>query len=351
MKENFIISWNVRGLGKSEKRLAVKRLLRNSKTKLLFIQETKKQVVDNRLFGQLCGRNFNGGHLFSPSVGAAGGILSIWNLDFFDCESNRVTQHFVALMGKVIPADFKCMVINVYASNTVTERLGLFNELKQLIEDINLHVILGGDFNEVLSLEERVGVKTHKKGIKDFGIFIDGLGLIDLPLHEGKFTWSNYRDVPACSRLDRFLISVNILVRWPNLFQLMLPKNISDHNPIVLSFLVKDWGPRPFKWFYHLADDKALADRINEERLLSAGEGIEQMLRRCKTVTKEWVSLYYGKARDEIDKIEARCAELESSILNGNSDQNLVRELNVNRGKLWECLRREEREWIQKSRI
>ncbi|KAL4278435.1 hypothetical protein GQ457_03G038090 [Hibiscus cannabinus] len=351
MKENFIISWNVRGLDKLEKRLAVKRLLRNSKTKLLFIQETKKQVVDSRLFGQLCGHNFNGGHLFSPSVGAAGGILSIWNLDFFVCESNRVTQHFVALMGKIIPADFNCMVINVYAPNSVTERLGVFNELKQLIEVINLPVILGGDFNEVLSLEERVGVNTHKKGIKDFGLFIDGLGLIDLPSHEGKFTWSNYRDVPACSRLDRFLISAAFLDRWPNLFQSLLPKNISDHNPIVISFLDINWGPRPFKWFDHLADDKALADKINEECLLSVGEGIRQMLRRCKTVTKEWVSLYYGKARDEISNIEARCAELENAILNGSSEQSLVRELNVNRGKLWECLRREEREWIQKSRI
>ncbi|KAL4383574.1 hypothetical protein GQ457_15G020780 [Hibiscus cannabinus] len=254
-------------------------------------------------------------------------------------------------MGKIIPADFNCMVINVYAPNSVTERLGVFNELKQLIEVINLPVILGGDFNEVLSLEERVGVNTHKKGIKDFGLFIDGLGLIDLPLHEGKFTWSNYRDVPACTRLDRFLISAAFLDRWPNLFQSLLPKNISDHNPIVISFLDINWGPRPFKWFDHLADDKALADKINEECLLSVGEGIGQMLRRCKTVTKEWVSLYYGKARDEISNIEARCAELENAILNGSSEQRLVRELNVNRGKLWECLRREEREWIQKSRI
>ncbi|KAK8663774.1 hypothetical protein V6N13_083579 [Hibiscus sabdariffa] len=224
-------------------------------------------------------------------------------------------------MGKVIPAGFNCMVINVYATNSVTKRSGLFNDLKQLFEEINLPVILGGDFNEVLALEERTGVKSHKKGIKDFGLFIDGLGLIDLPFHGGKFTWCNFRDVPACRRLDRFLILANILDRWPELFLSMLPKNILDHNPIVLSLLDKDWGPRPFKWFDHLADDKALVDSINEKCLMTAGKGIRQILRSCKTVAKEWVSLYYGKASDEINKIEARCTDLECHILNDRGRQ------------------------------
>lgn len=37
----IIVSWNVRGLGRPEKRLAVKKLVRRHKVEFLMLQETK----------------------------------------------------------------------------------------------------------------------------------------------------------------------------------------------------------------------------------------------------------------------------------------------------------------------
>ncbi|KAK3205182.1 hypothetical protein Dsin_019228 [Dipteronia sinensis] len=70
------------------------------------------------------------------------------------------------------------------------------------------------------------------------------------------FTWSNFRDSAAWSRLDLFLISPILLSWLPNLRQRGLPRSVSDHNPIVLDIPKKDWGPTSFRFFNCWLDNK-----------------------------------------------------------------------------------------------
>ena len=48
-----IISWNVRGLGSSNKRRVIKDFLRLEKSDVVMIQETKKEKCDRRLVGSV----------------------------------------------------------------------------------------------------------------------------------------------------------------------------------------------------------------------------------------------------------------------------------------------------------
>ncbi|KAL8557528.1 hypothetical protein ACS0TY_004824 [Phlomoides rotata] len=69
---------------------------------------------------------------------------------------------------------------------------------------------------------------------------------MDLPLHGRTFSW--YRPDGTCkSRLDRILISSSWLNLWPYSFQRGLKRSISDHCPIILEDIGKDWGPKPFR--------------------------------------------------------------------------------------------------------
>ena len=43
--------------------------------------------------------------------------------------------------------------------------------------------------------------------MEKFSEFIEDLNLIDLPLEEGSFTWSNGTEQPSISRIDRALVS------------------------------------------------------------------------------------------------------------------------------------------------
>jgi len=51
--------------------------------------------------------------------------------------------------------------------------------------------------------------------------FINDNGLIDLPLCGRRFMWFN-EDGTSMSRIDRFLLSEDWCLQWPNCFQVAL---------------------------------------------------------------------------------------------------------------------------------
>lgn len=115
--------------------------------------------------------------------------------------------------------------------------------------------MVGGDFNVIIFMEEKMGEKRNTRDIREFSNIINELSLIDLLLHGGNYTWFRSRDSSCASRLDRFLISE----RWDKQFkcikQRVLPRITSDHCSILLE--CGDWkkGKGYFKfenmWLEH----------------------------------------------------------------------------------------------------
>ncbi|MCI30911.1 endonuclease/exonuclease/phosphatase family protein, partial [Trifolium medium] len=71
-------------------------------------------------------------------------------------------------------------------------------------------------------------------------------GGVELGWSGRKFTW--YRgDGVAMSRLDRFLITEEWSLSFPNCIQTALPRTLSDHCPITLCIDEQNWGPRPLR--------------------------------------------------------------------------------------------------------
>lgn len=68
--------------------------------------------------------------------------------------------------------------------------------------------IIGGDFNIVLYLSERLGTMQDSACMREFRELVNDLALVDLPLVGGCFTWSNIRESTSCSRINRFLVSL-----------------------------------------------------------------------------------------------------------------------------------------------
>ena len=70
--------------------------------------------------------------------------------------------------------------------------------------------------------------------MKDLSVFIQDMGLIDLPLHGATYTWTRGEEFLQASRIDRFLISIE----WNEFFgvvkQVALPRVLSDHSPVAL---------------------------------------------------------------------------------------------------------------------
>lgn len=76
-----IISWNVRGLNEQDKRLWVINLIRNWGLDVVYLQETKVELINRVVICNLWG----GQHVewsYLGSWGAFGGVLLMWDTAF-----------------------------------------------------------------------------------------------------------------------------------------------------------------------------------------------------------------------------------------------------------------------------
>ncbi|KEH33181.1 endonuclease/exonuclease/phosphatase family protein [Medicago truncatula] len=128
-----------------------------------------------------------------------------------------------------------------------TERQALWNALSARLALLSgKKVCICGDFNAVRSVDERRSVRNGltSADCASFNGFIDDNMLVDLPLHGRKFTWFK-GDGRSMSGLDRFLLSEDWCVLWPNCNQVALLRGLSDHCPLLLTVDEENWGPRP----------------------------------------------------------------------------------------------------------
>ena len=77
-----VLSWNIRGINSDAKLLALRNAIDTSGCSVLCIQETKRESFDLAFIKTFCPKRFDK-FVFSPSVGASGGIITIWNSSVF----------------------------------------------------------------------------------------------------------------------------------------------------------------------------------------------------------------------------------------------------------------------------
>lgn len=102
-------------------------------------------------------------------------------------------------------------------------------------------VILGGDFNKILDINENMGgTRWIGQSQKEFYNFVKTNNLIDIKATKKIYTWNNRRKdfTNIEERLDRFLISEDRLQEeiLPKAF--IRPATIFDHFPVEL-FIIK----------------------------------------------------------------------------------------------------------------
>ena len=77
-----VLSWNIRGINSDAKLLAIRNAIDTSGCSVLCIQETKRESFDLAFIKTFCPKRFDK-FAFAPSMGASGGIITIWNSSLF----------------------------------------------------------------------------------------------------------------------------------------------------------------------------------------------------------------------------------------------------------------------------
>lgn len=225
-----IFSFNISGLGSVEK----KRLISGRRPDVFYIQETKLKVADDVLGRSLWGSE-DVSYSFKPSVGASGGILTMWDTSVVDICMTLNLSNALIVKGTFMKNNVDFIFANVYVPCDNRGCELLWNELSVLIQrhSTDAWCVLG-DSNVVRSCKERRSRSTinGNENFTPFNNFIDGYYLIDLPLSGRNFTWY-HEDGLSMSRLDRFLLSEVWIYVFPNCSKRLIREGCPI---IVLSF-------------------------------------------------------------------------------------------------------------------
>ena len=91
-----------------------------------------------------------------------------------------------------------------------------------------------GDFNEILSPNERSRGGRISNTMRRFSDILNDLGLRDLSLRGEPYTWRGDHNGRLMSRLDRFLVFADWESHFNKVIQRCLPRPVSDHFLILL---------------------------------------------------------------------------------------------------------------------
>ena len=350
----LVLSWNIRGLGRKDKRRVVRNLVKEIKPTVLFLQETKLDFFDRSIVSSLGGGWLSKG-MGMESQGSAGGVISLWNEDHFSVMANINNSRCIIIAGQLLKIK-KCMVFcNVYAANTEKDHKELWNFILQAQNSLHFPWCIGGDFNTVLNPSERRGSVCNMGSIKNFNSFILQAKVVDLPIRGSRFTWSNNREEASWAHLDRFLLSPEFFSWFLNLLQTTIPRTVSDHCAITLGEPREDWGPSPFRIYNSWLEDGDLMNQAKEgwqgcKTRGSIGFVLASKMRASKRAIKIFLP---NRIRESfsLKEFEGRLLEVDKkAVFEGWTDVFRQERLCI-MGEMWKGVRRDEQMWCQKSRV
>ena len=144
--------------------------------------------------------------------------------------------------------------------------------------------------------------------MRRFAEIVNELGLRDLPLQGGLFTWSGGRNGRSMSRLDRFLVSSDWESQFCNVAQRSFPRPISDHFPLLLDSDGVRSGPTPFRFELMWLKFRGFRELLKGwwQNLKFHGSFsyiLAAKLKALKGILKSWNMEVFGKV--EVKKKEA----------------------------------------------
>jgi len=128
------------------------------------------------------------------------------------------------------------------------DKLRFLDELKALKPASSTRWLITGDFNLIYRAADKNNGNLSPRLMRHFHQALDECDLAEISLQNRKFTWSNERQQPTMSRLDRFFCNAE----WDATFSThtlnVLSTSLSDHCPLLSSDLSGPRTPSSFKF-------------------------------------------------------------------------------------------------------
>lgn len=229
-----IVSWNVRGLGDDDKCVDVRDVFSSCHPTIVFIQESKLNAIPPSKFKSFLPANLSG-HCFLPADGTRGGIVTAWNEAQLTLVSSHVSTYSLTCVLSYAAADIQLTLTNVYGPSDHSYTSAFLDELRDLAPLVSGAWLLAGDFNLIRDPSEKNNDNFDASRANAFNLAIHDMTLLELPLLDRSFTWSNQREYPVLARLDRAFLNSELDAIAPNTTLTSLSHATSDHTPLLIT--------------------------------------------------------------------------------------------------------------------
>ena len=145
--------WNIRGLNLPLKQNGVLKHVRKNKVAIMGLLETKLNQQSLRNFISRRFKNWRVAENFQHNPN--GRILIIWQEDRVDLEIMEITNQTIHCLATCKSTSIKFSISFIYAFNTIVGRRPLWENLHNFNASLEHPWLLLGDFNSVLSSEEK----------------------------------------------------------------------------------------------------------------------------------------------------------------------------------------------------
>lgn len=249
-----------------------------------------------------------------------GRIFVLWNPVGVDLQLLSLGTQFVHVRVTCLRTSKVFFASFIYGLNKIVERRPLWDNLKHVGSTISEPWVLLGDFNNVLSQEDKKGgleVKNYET--RDFVDCVGHLDLTDMRSLGCFYTWMS---PTVCNKLDRVMVNPEwINSAYHGVTEYLAPGCVSDHTLSVVSLLEpRFFKKKPFKFFNMWAISERfggiVADKWNYLGEGTAQFRLKQTLNNLKgPLTKlnqnqfSHISFRAEKAKSELVKLQSVSAE------------------------------------------
>lgn len=162
----------------------------------------------------------------------------------------KATQHIHGMLQMQ-----KGMIIHittVYGLHSISVRGQLWEDIKRLSSQTNGPSLIMGDFNSILSTEDRlVGIQVQMGEMKDFKECVNQCNLSKMSIVGRNFTWTNGH---IYSRIDKVLINNEWMISMPPEQVKVMDPLFSNHSPLSIDINEqKNSTKRSFRFYNCLA--------------------------------------------------------------------------------------------------
>ena len=248
--------------------------------------------------------------LVVPKSNKSGGLAMLWK-ENINLEIMGYAGDLIDTIVTEADSRLKWKITGFYGRPEAHKRKESWDQLKALNRKFKLPWICFGDFNEILSMNEKMGgVQRSQRQMDEFRDAVNSCGFKDLGYNGSDYMWCNMqeRENTMYIRLDQALATSEWMEQFKETHVYHIVDSTSDHCALLVS---DSYHPQPLRkrrfhfevmWTKRGDCRKIIEEMWSKNMSLNSPSDMALSLKQCAMELSRWNLYAFGKVPKKIQE-------------------------------------------------